>query len=98
MDSGLWNELASIYLKSYQGTKFGFETLVFLLGLGFIVGTKTASLLFGRSLIAWFALIPLIKYIGADAVTAIEPATTLIGNMTMRLFGNSIFVILELVV
>ncbi|MEG2935210.1 MAG: oligopeptide transporter, OPT family [Clostridium sp.] len=77
-----WSEGASYVFKSYQGTMLGVDTLASLLGVGFIVGTRASLLMFGGSLIAWFALIPLIKFFGASVPDIIFPATKTIAEMS----------------
>ncbi|ACQ54966.1 oligopeptide transporter, OPT family [Clostridium botulinum] len=78
----LWNEQASYVFKSYQGTMISVDTLASLLGVGFIVGTKASLLMFGGSVIAWFGLIPLIKYLGAGLAAPLFPSAKLIADMT----------------
>lgn len=68
---GLWNESASYTIISYQGAVIGMDTLASLMGVGFIVGTKTSVLMFGGSVVAWLGLIPLIKFFGSFAPIAI---------------------------
>ncbi|MEG1255426.1 oligopeptide transporter, OPT family [Clostridium sp.] len=77
----LWGEQATYVFKSYQGTMIGIDTLASLLGVGFIVGTRASALMLGGSLIAWFTLIPLIKFLGAGLVDPVFPATVLISEM-----------------
>ncbi|MDD2495448.1 MAG: oligopeptide transporter, OPT family [Tissierellia bacterium] len=78
----LWGEQSTYIIKSYQGTMIGFDTLASLLGVGFIVGTKASLLMFGGSVIAWFALIPLIKFLGVGLTTPLFPATKIISDMS----------------
>lgn len=79
---GLWNETASYTITSYQGTVVGIDTLASLMGVGFIVGTKTSILMFGGSVVAWLGLIPLIKFFGSFAAVAIFPSDIIISEMT----------------
>lgn len=79
---GLWKEQATYIFKSYQGTMIGFDTLASLLGVGFIVGTRASLLMFGGSVIAWFVLIPLIKFLGAGLTVPLYPATSIIAEMS----------------
>lgn len=79
---GLWKEQATYIFKSYQGTMIGFDTLASLLGVGFIVGTRASLLMFGGSVIAWFVLIPLIKFLGAGLTVPLYPATEIIAKMS----------------
>jgi putative OPT family oligopeptide transporter len=76
-----WGENASYTIKSYQGTIIGVDTLASLMGVGFIVGTKTSTLMFGGSVIAWLALIPLIKLFGAGMVKPLYPSVVPIAQM-----------------
>lgn len=78
----LWGEQATYIIRNYQGTMMGFDTLASLLGVGFIVGTKASLLMFGGSVIAWFALIPLIKFLGIGLTTPLFPATKIIAEMS----------------
>ncbi len=79
---GLWNESSSYTIASYQGAVIGMDTLASLMGVGFIVGTKTSVLMFGGSVIAWLGLIPLIKFFGSFSTVAIFPSELLISEMT----------------
>ena len=81
---GFWKERASYVIHSYQNTMIGVDTLVSLLGLGFIIGTKSSSIMFAGGIISWLVFIPLIKYFGANLDTAIFPSTSLISNMTAQ--------------
>lgn len=76
-----WSENASYTIKSYQGTLIGVDTIASLMGVGFIVGTKTSMLMFGGSVIAWLALIPLIKFLGTGLVDPLFPSTVPIAEM-----------------
>lgn len=76
-----WSENASYTIKSYQGTLIGVDTIASLMGVGFIIGTKTSMLMFGGSVVAWLALIPLIKFLGAGLVDPLFPSTVPIAEM-----------------
>ncbi len=78
----LWSEQATYIIKNYQSTMIGADTLASLLGVGFIVGTKASLLMFGGSVIAWFALIPLIKFLGVGLTVPLFPATKIIAEMS----------------
>ena len=79
---GLWNESASYTITAYQGAVIGMDTLVSLMGVGFIVGTKTSILMYGGSVIAWLGLIPLIKFFGSFTTISIFPSEMLISDMS----------------
>lgn len=76
-----WSENASYTIKSYQGTLIGVDTIASLMGVGFIVGTKTSMLMFGGSVVAWLALIPLIKFLGAGLAEPLFPSKIPISEM-----------------
>ncbi len=65
----LWGEQATYVIKSYQGTMMGFDT-------------RASLLMFGGSVIAWFALIPLIKFLGVGLAEPLFPATKVIAEMS----------------
>lgn len=76
-----WGEEPEWVIKPMQNTIFGLDTLASLVGVGFIVGLEVSLYMFGGSLLAWFALIPLIKYFGAGLTKPLFPSTTLIAEM-----------------
>jgi len=76
-----WGENASYTIKSYQGTIVGVDTIASLMGVGFIVGTKTSSLMLGGSIVAWLGIIPLIKFFGGAVPTPVFPSTVPIAEM-----------------
>ena len=76
-----WGENSSYTIKSYQGTIVGVDTLASLLGVGFIVGVKTSTLMFAGGVVAWLALIPLIKFFGSGIPTPVFPSTIPIAEM-----------------
>jgi putative OPT family oligopeptide transporter len=78
----LWPESASYTFTRYQGTQIGVDALASLLGVGFIIGTKVSALMFGGGVIAWFALIPIIKFMGDGLTVPIFPASTIISEMS----------------
>jgi len=60
-----------------------------LLGVGYIIGYRTSLMMVGGSLLASWILIPMIALFGAEATTAIAPATTLIRDMDAgAIFSN----------
>lgn len=80
----LWKEQATYIIKGYQGTMIGVDALASLLGVGFIVGTEVSLLMFGGSVIAWFVLIPLIKFLGAGLAAPVFPSAILIADMSSQ--------------
>lgn len=78
---GLWKEQSIYMFTNYQGTMIGVDTLASLLGVGFIVGTRASLLMFGGSVISWFVLIPLIKFLGTGLTAPLYPASKTIAEM-----------------
>lgn len=76
-----WLEEPSWTIKSFQSTFFGADVMASLLGVGFIVGLEISMYMFAGGLVAWFGLIPLLKYVGAGLTTPLFPSTVLISNM-----------------
>jgi len=76
-----WSESASYTIKSYQGTIISMDAIASLMGVGFIVGTKTSTLMFAGSVVAWLALIPLLKLFGAGMTLPLYPSKIPVGQM-----------------
>ena len=65
-----------------------------LTGVGYIIGPRIAGYLFGGGVLAWFALIPAIKFFGSGFTTPIFPANKLIADMSAsELRSNYIYYI-----
>lgn len=83
--SGLkfWKEIPDRVLTWYQGARIAAEISPELLGVGYIIGPRVASYMFGGGVIAALVLTPVIKFFGAGLQTNIFPAGPgeLIGNM-----------------
>ena len=60
-----------------------------LMGVGYIIGYRTSVMMVSGSLLASFILIPMIALVGADLATPLEPARTLIRDMTPYDLWNS---------
>lgn len=76
-----WLEEPEWTIKSMQNTIFGVDTLASLLGVGYIVGIEAALYMFSGALVAWLALIPLIKYVGAGLTEPLFPSSVIIAKM-----------------
>lgn len=76
-----WLEEPSWTIKPFQSTFFGADVMASLLGVGFIVGLEISMYMFAGGLVAWFGLIPLLKYVGAGLTSPLFPSTVLISKM-----------------
>ncbi|HWQ35463.1 MAG TPA: oligopeptide transporter, OPT family [Blastocatellia bacterium] len=78
-----WKEIPDKVLAWYQGARVAAEISPELLGVGYIIGPRVASYMFGGGIMAALVLTPIIKFFGAGLTTSIFPAAAgeLIGNM-----------------
>jgi len=77
----LWNETVSFTLTWYQKALVSIDCTPALLGVGYIIGTRIATILFVGSALGWWVLIPLITKFGT-ATTAIFPSKVPISMMS----------------
>ncbi|SHK67977.1 putative oligopeptide transporter, OPT family [Clostridium cavendishii DSM 21758] len=84
----LWSESPTWDINIVQSGKnifqsmYGIDALASLLGVGFIVGIEAATYMFSGAVIAYFGLIPLIKFFGEGLQTAVFPSTIPIAQMS----------------
>lgn len=78
---GFWLEEPTWEIKAYQNTIFGADVLASLVGVGYIVGLEIGLYMFAGALVAWFGLIPLIKFAGVGMAVPLFPSTDLIKDM-----------------
>lgn len=76
----LWNEEPEWAVKGLN-TNFGVSAYASLVGVGFIVGLEIATYMFAGAVVAWFGLIPLIKFFGDHIADPIFPSTVKIAEM-----------------
>lgn len=70
----------ALAFKSFKGA-IGMEVYPALLGVGYIVGPKTASYMFAGSLVGWMVIIPLICLFGANISLYPAAAGTTIADL-----------------
>ena len=80
----LWREIPSKVLTWYQSARVAAEISPELLGVGYIIGPRIASYMFGGGLISALILTPVVKFFGSGLTTNIFPAPPgeLIANMS----------------
>ncbi len=78
----LWKETPSWTFSSLQKASFSIDASPALLGVGYIIGPRIASLMFAGGVIAWWVLIPLIEMFGISAPLAVYPASIPISQMS----------------
>jgi putative OPT family oligopeptide transporter len=89
MEESEWDIKISQQGKPIYQSLFGIDAMASLAGVGFIVGIEASMYMFAGSVLAWFGLIPLIKYIGAGLTSPLYPATDLIANMSANAIRGS---------
>ena len=68
-------------IKGYTKAVVSCEVAPALLGVGYIIGTRTASIMVGGGMLASLVLVPAVAYFGGGAAVALEPGTKLIRDM-----------------
>ncbi|MBM3329309.1 MAG: oligopeptide transporter, OPT family [Calditrichaeota bacterium] len=79
---GLWSENPSLRLPFLKRGEVGIDSYPSLLGVGFIVGPRIASLMLAGGALAWLGLIPLIATVGEHLATPLYPSSIPISEMS----------------
>jgi putative OPT family oligopeptide transporter len=80
-----WKEYPTkVFGKPFEAASISIENNPALLGVGYIIGPRIASIMFGGGVLSFLVLIPAIKYFGGGWITPLAPETThLIKDMTV---------------
>jgi len=80
-----WKEYpGKVFPKPFEGGSVAIENNPALLGVGYIIGPRIASIMVAGGVLAYLVLIPAIKYFGGGWMTPLAPETThLIKDMTV---------------
>lgn len=80
-----WKEYpGKIFGKPFEGGSIAVENNPALLGVGYIIGPRIASIMVAGGVLAYLVLIPAIKYFGGGWITPLAPETThLIKDMSV---------------
>ncbi len=76
-------------IEGYRNAVVACDVSPALVGVGYIIGRKTASVMVAGGLMTSLVLIPAITYFGSAGTTPIDPATKLIPQMTPQEIGGS---------
>lgn len=86
----LWPESPSTNLP-LKGASIGIDATPALLGVGYIIGAKTAALMLAGAVLGYLGIAPLIAFLGQHMPNVIPPASKLISDMSPgELRGNFI--------
>ena len=77
-----WKAVPEWHPKWYPGATLAGEITPEYLGVGYIIGTRVAGLMFAGGVISWLVLIPICKFFGANISEVIYPGTIRIADMT----------------
>ena len=84
----LWKEVATWEMPRFFRTEFSVDCTPALLGVGYIIGPRIASLLFVGGILGWWVLIPLIAEFGTGTV-AIFPSTIPLSQMSPEMIWSN---------
>jgi putative OPT family oligopeptide transporter len=74
-----WKEYPTkVFGRYFDGGSVSIENNPALLGVGYIIGPRIASIMVGGGVLAYLVLIPMIKYFGGGWMTPLAPETTLL--------------------
>jgi putative OPT family oligopeptide transporter len=79
---GLWKAIPSWRPAWYPGATLAGEITPEYLGVGYIIGTRVAGIMFAGGVLSWLVLIPLIKFFGASLPLPVYPGTAPISAMS----------------
>jgi putative OPT family oligopeptide transporter len=65
----------------YPGATLAADVTPEYLGVGYIIGPRTAGMIFAGGVLSWLVIIPMIKFFGAGLAHPIFPGTVLIRDM-----------------
>jgi putative OPT family oligopeptide transporter len=78
----LWAAVPEVHIPSLKGGKVACDVSPELLGVGYIIGYRSAAIMVGGGLLSWLVLIPAITLFGEGRPTPLFPASTLISDMS----------------
>ncbi len=84
-----WKEYPTKEFEApFRGGSFSMENNPALLGVGYIIGPKIAGIMFAGGAMAYWVLIPMIRFFGETLAEPLAPATTLIKDMPIEGAGS----------
>ncbi|HMV99036.1 MAG TPA: oligopeptide transporter, OPT family [Acidobacteriota bacterium] len=78
----LWKEVPEKVIRSFPGASISAEVSPELMGVGYIIGPKVASVMLAGAVLAYLVLMPAIKFFGSLVATPLFPGTIPIAEMT----------------
>jgi putative OPT family oligopeptide transporter len=75
---GLWKETPQLKPKWYPGSTLNAEVSPELLGVGYIIGPRTASIMAAGGFVSWMLLIPMIHFFGGALAVTVDQGGRLV--------------------
>jgi putative OPT family oligopeptide transporter len=85
----LWKEAPGWLIPGYKGGSVAAEVSPELLGVGYIIGLRTAATMLAGGVLSFLILIPAVSIFGAGLTEPIFPATKLIADMSPAEIRNA---------
>ncbi|MEN6405682.1 MAG: oligopeptide transporter, OPT family [Thermoguttaceae bacterium] len=85
----LWRDVVAYPLRWFKGGTLAMEMSPALLGVGYIIGTKTACIMVAGGVLSWLVLCPMIMFFGGNLTEPLEPGKTLIRTMDADLLREA---------
>ena len=80
-----WKEIPEkVFGGHFQGGSISLDNNPALLGVGYIIGPRIASIMFGGGVLSYLVLIPMIKYFGEFLLNPLPPGTKPISQMAIE--------------
>jgi len=84
-----WKEYPEkLFGEPFRGGSVSLENNPALLGVGYIIGPRIAGIMFAGGALAYWVLIPMIRFFGDSLAEPLAPATTLIKDMPIEGAGS----------
>ncbi|MFZ4713274.1 MAG: OPT family oligopeptide transporter [Bacteriovoracaceae bacterium] len=80
----LWKDVPEKAFSFFKGSAISGEVSPELLGVGYIIGPRTAAIMMGGGVLSSFVLIPMIVLFGGHLTEPLFPAKTLISEMSIH--------------
>jgi putative OPT family oligopeptide transporter len=77
----LWPGVAEYHLPRYKAAQVSVDMSPELMGVGYIIGYRSAAIMVGGGLLSWLVLIPAIALFGEGRATPLYPSTVPIDQM-----------------
>ncbi|MCE5301795.1 MAG: oligopeptide transporter, OPT family [Planctomycetaceae bacterium] len=87
--SQLWRDVIAYPLRAFKGATLAMEMSPALLGVGYIIGTRTACVMVAGGVLSWLVFCPMIMFFGGHLTEPLEPGKTLIRTMDADLLREA---------